>query len=121
MTSEARDEPGLSPVRPASHKLRRRFVGALVAATLVLAGIGATYWLNADTVLPPLPLSPSLLSEPPKQKPSQDGWELLDPASLAVDARPVLTNGEAAPSVKAEKNPPAVQVPDPAPLQRPAQ
>ncbi len=75
------------PVRPPSRGFPRRAVGALVAALLILAGVGAAYWLNADAPLPPIPLSPSLLiSEPPA--PPRDGWELLDPAGLAVDTTP---------------------------------
>jgi hypothetical protein len=118
ITLDAQED--VSPARP-THQLRRRLVGALVATTLVLASIGAAYWLNADTVLPPLPLSPTLLSDPPKQKPSRDGWELLDPAALAVDARPVRADDATAPPAKAEKSPPAAQVPPPPPPQRPTQ
>jgi hypothetical protein len=78
-------ESGDWPVRPPGRGFPRRAVGALVATLLILASVGAAYWLNADTAMPPIPLSPSLLmSEPPT--PPRDGWELLDPAGLAVDA-----------------------------------
>ncbi len=91
-TASASPERSSQPARPPSRGLPRRAVGALVAALLILAGVGAAYWLNADTALPPIPLSPSLLiSEPPA--PPHDGWELLDPAGLAVDA----TEGHDAP------------------------
>jgi len=121
LPAQQEPEPDASARRPARHGLRRTVVGALVAVTLILAGIGAAYWLNADTVLPPLPLSPSILSEPPQSKPPRDGWELLDPAGLAVDARPALQAAEGAPVEKAEKSPPAAQVPAPAPHDPPAQ
>lgn len=71
-----------SPGRARGH---RRIVGALVGALLILASVSAAYWLNADTRLPPVPLSPSLLSEP--APPPARGWELLDPAGLATESR----------------------------------
>jgi hypothetical protein len=66
-----------------SRGLRRRVGGAILGTLLILAGAGA-YWLSADTKLPPVPLSPTLLSQPPA--PPRGGWELLDPTPLAVDA-----------------------------------
>ena len=71
-------------------------IGVLLVALVVLAGIGARYWLNAKEILPPLPVNPAiLLQEPPA--PARGGWELLnDPAGLAVDAEsavPTPTDG----------------------------
>ena len=76
-----------SPVRflPTSRSGRRSALAALVGTLLMLIGAGATYWLNADAGLPPLPVSPSILiKEPP---PPRDVWELLpDPSELAVQS-----------------------------------
>ena len=92
-------------------KSRRRLVGALVATLLIFASVGAAYWLSADTVLPPVPLSPSLLlSEPPA--PPRGGWELLDPAGLAVEARPVALGSQPGPIDRMQKSPAGAQAPE---------
>lgn len=97
------------PARPALpiravRGLRRHSlaIGVLLVALVVLAGIGARYWLNAKEILPPLPVNPAiLLREPPA--PARGGWELLnDPAGLSVDAQaavPTPTDGAALPSM----------------------
>lgn len=90
-------------------------MGAIVAALLILASVGAAYWLNADAHLPPVPLSPSLLSTPPERPRS---WELLDPAGLAVESRP---DAPAAEHASADPHVPAVQAPDAGAQHRPVQ
>jgi hypothetical protein len=88
---EIDDEPaGVMAASPAASQrgARRSVVGALVVVLLVLAGVGATYWLDAEDSLPPIPLDPGLLlTEPPA--PARSDWELLDPAGLAVEALPL--------------------------------
>jgi hypothetical protein len=104
---ETRTADGAAPVQPAERRVTAKrpglpvrvlrgarrhslAVGVVVVALVVLAGIGARYWLNAKEILPPLPVNPAiLLREPPA--PARNGWELLsDPARLAVDADSTL-------------------------------
>jgi hypothetical protein len=85
---------------PRTRTGRRSAVAALVGALLMLIGAGATYWLNADQALPPLPLSPSILIKDPP--PPRDVWELLpDPTGLAVQSgvqSPLSAEGTAGPT-----------------------
>lgn len=77
--------PALSRRSAGSRRRRMAAVGIIAAAFLILLGVGATYWLNADEGLPPLPMNPAIfIKDPPA--PARGGWELLaDPAGLAVD------------------------------------
>lgn len=67
----------------------RRLMGLLAAVLLMLAGLGATYWLRADEARLWVPAPPPA---PARQAPSppQPGWELLPEASdLMVRGTPV--------------------------------
>lgn len=73
-----------------SRRARMPRVGLAVVLLLVVLGLGASYWLNADQRLPDLPdlpVSPSALISEPPPPPPRTGWELLpDPCGLAADA-----------------------------------
>lgn len=80
--ADLEEPPAASPRR--SRAGRRSVVAALVATLLMLIGVGATYWLDADQTLPPLPVTPAILKKDPPPRP-RDAWELLpNPAGLAV-------------------------------------